>query len=276
MHTLSLVDKTFDINSTSEYYISIRISTNGFSFVVGDPLQKKVIVLYHKELFINNSEIFLDKLKSIYTEIEMIRLPYKKTRIFYSVSEKTVLIPKEIYSEEKADEIYNFQFGKNFNEKIIHSESTFFDNFIVFPISEPIFLFLKNKYPNTSITNDLSLTKISQDTEEQIFNISISRQSIEILAVEKGQIKYFNTFTYKNNNDILYYVIGAVRTFNKRPEIVFIDGYINKDSDLFKRLSSYFKHVRVLDKETTGQYSNLSIDNKDARFNKLYNSFSCE
>jgi len=276
MHTLSLVDNTFDINSTSEYYISIRISTNGFSFVIWDHFQKKVIVLYHQELFINNSEIFLDKLKSIYTEIEMIRLPYKKTRIFYSVSEKTVLIPKEIYSEEKADEIYNFQFGKNFNEKIIHSESTFFDNFIVFPISEPIFLFLKNKYPNTSITNDLSLTKISQDTEEQIFNISISRQSIEILAVEKGQIKYFNTFTYKNNNDILYYVIGAVRTFNKRPEIVFIDGYINKDSDLFKRLSSYFKHVRVLDKETTGQYSNLSIDNKDARFNKLYNSFSCE
>jgi len=26
----------------------------------------------------------------------------------------------------------------------------------------------------------------------------------------------------------------------------------------------------------TGQYSNLSIENKDARFNKLYNSFSCE
>jgi len=276
MHTLSLVDKTFDINSTSEYYISIRISTNGFSFIIWDPLQKKVIVLYHQELFINNSEIFLDKLKSIYSEMEMIRLPYKKTRIFYSIPEKTVLIPKEIYSKEKADEIYNFQFGKNFNEKIIHSESTFLDNFIVFPIPEPIFLFLKDKYPDTTITNDLILTKISQDTEEQILNISISRESIEILSVKKGQIKYFNTFPYKNDNDILYYVLGAVRTLDKTPEIVFTDGYINKDSDIFKRLSSYFKYIGVLDKEMTGQYSNLSIENKDARFNKLYNSFSCE
>ena len=276
MHTLSLVDKTFDINSTSEYYISIRISTDGFSFVVGDPLQKKAIVLYHQELFINNSDIFLDKLKSIYSDMEMIRLPYKKTRISYSIPEKTVLIPKEIYSEENADEIYNFQCGKNFNEKIIHSESTFLDNFIVFPIPEPIFLFLKDKYPDTSITNDLILTKIPQDTEEQIFNISISRQSLEILSVEKNHIKYYNTFPYKNNNDILYYILGAVRTLDKRPEIVFIDGYINKDSDIFKRLSSYFKHISVLDKGMTGQYSNLSIENKDARFNKLYNSFSCE
>jgi len=276
MHTLSLVDKTFDINSTSEYYISIRISTNGFSFVVGDPLQKKVIVLYHKELFINNSEIFLDKLKSIYSEIEMIRLPYKKTRIFYSVPEKTVLIPKEIYSEEKADEIYNFQFGKNFNETIIHSESTFFDNFIVFTIPEPIFIFLKDKYPDTSISNDLILTKIPQDTEEPIFNVLIFRQSIEILLVEKGHIKYYNIFPYKNNNDILYYVLGAVRTLNKRPEIIFTDGYINKNSDIFKRLSSYFKEVRILDKEITEQYSNLSGKNEDARFNRLYNSFSCE
>jgi len=276
MHTLSLVDKTFDINSTSEYYISIRISTNGFSFVVGDPLQKKVIVLYHKELFINNSEIFLDKLKSIYSEMEIIKLPYKKIRIFYSVPEKTVLIPKEIYSEEKADEIYNFQFGKNFNETIIHSESTFFDNFIVFTIPEPIFIFLKDKYPDTSISNDLILTKIPQDTEEPIFNVLIFRQSIEILLVEKGHIKYYNIFPYKNNNDILYYVLGAVRTLNKRPEIIFTDGYINKNSDIFKRLSSYFKEVRILDKEITEQYSNLSGKNEDARFNRLYNSFSCE
>lgn len=276
MQTLSLVDKTFDVNSTSEYYISIRISTNGFSFIIWDPSQKKVIVLYQQEFFINNSDIFLDKLKSIYSETEMIRLPYKKTSIFYSVPEKTILIPKEIFSDKRVDEIYNFQCGKNFNEKIIYSESIFIDSFIVFSIPKPIFIFLKEKYPNTIITNDLILTKISQDTEEPIISVSIYRQSIEILSVEKNQIKYYNTFQYKNDNDLLYYVLGALKTLDNPPKILFADGNIYRDSDLYKRLSLYFKYVIILDKEMTGEYSNFSLENRDARFNKLYNSFSCE
>jgi len=274
MYTLSLVDETFDINSTSEYYLSIRISTNGFSFVVGNPAQKKGIVFYHQDLFINNSEILLDKLKAIYSEMEIIRLPYKKTRIFYSIPEKTVLIPNEFYSE-KANEIYSFQCGKDFNEKIILSESSFFDNFIVFSIPESILFFLKSKYPDTKIINDLVLTGIPKKTEESIFNVFISRQSIEILSVDNRHIKFYNTFPYKTNNDILYAVLGTVRTMYKRPEIVFTDGDINKDSDIFKRLSSYFKEVRILD-NSEDKYIRLSAGINDARFNRLYNSFSCE
>jgi len=276
MHTLSLVDETFDINSTSEYFLSIRISANGFSFAVGDPMQKKVVVLYHQDLFINNYEILLDKLKSVYSEMEIIRLPYKKTRIFFSAPEKTVLIPNEFHSEENDNDIYSFQCGKDFNEKIIHSESSFFDNFIVFSIPDPILLFLKSKYSDTKIINDLSLTEIPQKTEGSTFHVFISRQSIEILSVDKGHINFYNTFPYKDNNDILYAVLGAVRTLDKRPEIVLTDGYINKNSDIFKRLSSYFKEVRILDKGITEQYSNLSDKNEDTRFNRLYNSFSCE
>jgi len=275
MHTLSLVDKVFDINSTSEYYLSIRISTDGFSFIVEDPLQKKIVVLYHQELFINNSEILLDKLKAIYSEMEIIRLPYKKTRIFYSIPEKTVLVPNELYSQEKAYEIHSFQCGKNFNEKIILSESSFFDNSIVFSIPESIFIFLKYKYPDTEIKNDLILTGIPQKTEESIFHVFFSRQSIEILSIDKGCINFYNTFPYKTNNDILYAVIGVVRTMDKKPEIIYTEGYINEESDIFKLLSSYFKKVYISD-YTTDKHIDMPDGTKDAHFNRLYNSFSCE
>jgi len=275
MHTLSLVDEAFDINSTSEYYLSIRISTNGFSFVVGDPVQKKTLVLFHQDLFINNSEIFLDKLKAVYSEMEMIRLPYKKTGIFYSIPEKTFLIPNEFHTEEKANEIYSFQSEKSFNEKIILSESPFFDNFIVFSIPESIFIFLKYKYPDTEIINDLVLTGIPQNKEESTFHVFISRQSIEILLIEKGHIKFYNTFPYRNNNDILYSVIGSVRAMDKHPDIVYTDGYINKESDIFKLLSSYFKKVYISD-DTKDKFTHLYTGTNDARFNRLYNSFSCE
>lgn len=121
MQRLSLVDENFDLNFTKEYILSIQVSLDGFSFSILDSVKKKVICLYHQDTFSNEPGFHLKKLNSIYDEVDLLALPYKKTKIYFSTPDKTTLVPIAIFSQELAEDFYRLTLDTGRNSKILFS-----------------------------------------------------------------------------------------------------------------------------------------------------------
>ncbi len=274
MQKLSLVDETFDINLTSEYFLSIQVSLDGFSFSILDSIQNKVVYLYSQDTFTSEPDFHLKKVKSVFDETDVLGFPYKKIRIYYSSPEKTTLVPPEIFRPEQLPDFYNITFGIDDRNEIRHSFIQSLDNYAIFGINKLLLSFLKEKYPEIEIQNELVLSGYRLQNEKKAIMIRILRKKMEII-VTSPKISFYNSFSYEGENDMLYYILGVAKNMEEQPEIVILDGLVNKHSEIYHRVRQYFNHVSIMGYNSNVNYSYLIDRLPDARFCNLFNSFSC-
>ena len=274
MQKLSLVDETFDINLTSEYFLSILVSLDGFSFSILDSIQNKIVYLYNQDTFTNETDFYLKKIKSVFDETDLLTLPYKKIRIYYSSPEKTTLVPQEIFRPDELSGIYNLTFGLNNNNKIQYSFIQSFNSYVIFGTDKLLLSFLKEKYPEIEIQNELALSAYNLQNGKKTLKVRILRKKMEIM-VTWPKLNFYNSFSYEGENDMLYYILGVARELEEQPEYVILDGRVNKHSEIYHRLRQYFSHVSIMEYNTGINYSYLIDRLPDARFCNLFNSFSC-
>ncbi len=273
MQNLSLVDETFDVNFTHEYILSILISQDGFSFCILDTIQNKAVCLYHQDTFTNKADFQQKKIRSIYAEVDLLELPYKKTILHYSSPDRTTLIPEKLFSDESLSSIYSTIFDSDKNSEILNTYIPSFETYALFGIQHPILSIINEKHPGINIYNDVRLTvKNHQPGKETLF-VSIYRKQISIMFVGSS-INFYNSYYYEGENDMLYYILGVTKSMNKQPSSVVLNGIVNKHSTIYHNLRQYFEQVSIAENNKNIHYSYLLEKLPDARFINLFNSFS--
>ena len=276
MQKLSLVDETFDFNLTTEYNLSILVSLDGFSFSILDSIQNKVVCLYHQDIFTNEPDFHLKKIKSGFEEVNLLDLPYKKVRIYYSAPGKTTIVPAAAFRPELAADFYRLTFETDRNSSLMHRYIPSLDICALYEINHSLCSFLKEKYPEIEIQHDLILSGYDLQQGKPLLKIKILRKQLEIIASTGKGISFYNSFYYEGENDMLYYILGTVKQINEQPDKVILDGMVNKHADIYHRLRQYFEQVHVADNNRNIHYSYLIERLPDARFTSFFNSFLCE
>jgi hypothetical protein len=87
-------------------------------------------------------------------------------------------------------------------------------------------------------------------------------------------VNFCNSYHYEGENDMLYYILGAVKNLDLKPEMIILDGMVNKHEAIYHRLKQYFEHVELTANNPRVYYSNLLTSLPDSRFINLFNSFS--
>ncbi|MGV8094820.1 MAG: DUF3822 family protein [Mangrovibacterium sp.] len=274
MQRLSLVDESFDLNLTKEYILSIQVSLDGFSFSVLDSVRKKVICLYHQDTFTNEPVFHLKKLNSIYDEVELLSLPYKKTKIYFSAPDKTTLVPIAIFNEDLVEEFYRITLDAGRNSKILFSLIPEMASYAVYEIDRALHTLLQEKHPESVMQSDIVLAGYGCPPGITLMKIRILRKQLIILTLN-DHINFYNSYYYEGENDMLYYILGAIKNMDLKPEAIILDGMVNKHENIYLRLKQYFEHVELTVNNPRIHYSHLLNQLPDARFINIFNSFSC-
>lgn len=274
MQRLSLVDESFDLNFTREYILSIQVSLDGFSFSILDSVRKKVICLYHQDTFTNEPGFHLKRLNAIYDEVELLALPYKKTKIYFSAPDRTTLVPIAAFSQELAEDFYHQTLDAGRNGKILTSIIPDMASYAIFEIDRAVHALLQEKHPGSIIQNDLMLSVFGCPPGIALMKIRVMRKQLVILSLQDN-INFYNSFYYEGENDMLYYILGAVKNMNLKPDTIILDGMVNKHEVIYHRLKQYFERVDLAMNNPRIHYSHLLRHLPDARFTNLFNSFSC-
>lgn len=275
MQRISLVDETFDLNYTLEYQLSIQLGLDGFSFSILDSTQNKVVYLFHQELFEAEPEFLLKRIKAIYEESDLLELPFKYVRILISAPGRTCLMPEKFFIQTEAENSFNTTFLPRKHHSIRATRIPAYRQWAMYDAPEVILNFLEEKHRGAEIVNDLRITCPDFAPDQNRLRVTLLKKHLVLTATDALGISFCNSFFYDSDNDLLYFILGAAKQLEKEPELIVLDGMVNKHSTVYHRLRQYFTNVEMAQAPRNLNLSYLFEKLPDARFVTLFNSFVC-
>jgi len=277
MYDINLTDETFDINKINNYSLFIQVSDISFSYCLYDNYINKFILLKSINLKTDNISDYIKKLKIIIDKDELLGDVKTSIKILF-YNKNTIIVPNAFYNEEKKRDILEFNLILDKND-IVLSNKLRNNDYNIFSINNDLFKFLNTKFSNSVIYNQASVI-INESTLNLVKDktkiiIDSNSNFIDATLIEKGNLKFKNTFEYKTITDFVFFVLNIYDKFELQPEKVeiYISGKITSISDEVLLLKNYIKKIKFL--KTSLNYSYIFNDIKISEFTNLLNLQNC-
>ena len=107
-----------DFTKSKQYTLSIRLSTDGFSFSIYNPIHDDSLSIIEKE--INASSSLTANLKTLFHESDFLSHPYKRVNIMMA-GKRFTIAPLELFEEEQAELLFYHNHQKKENETVLYN-----------------------------------------------------------------------------------------------------------------------------------------------------------
>lgn len=275
MPFLELFDETLDINSTHNYELSIQISSDGFAFSILDTIRSKYILLrsFNPE---NNRYFTDDNIRDIIARDDFLTKKYKKVNIVLP-SPKFTLVPDPLFDPGKKEEYFSLNLIREDNETIISNKIPEPSAYLVFSAVRSLYEIAGHFYPSVYPAHHIKpllnqVTHYSKNENGTYFHLHIEKDYFNVLVLEQNNLKFSNTYKYRNISDILYYVLNIFRTFGLGQDITLhFSGLTEKFDDLYSSFAMYVRNLKFTG--PTGNFSFSYVFN-DIELHRYINLFS--
>lgn len=277
------IDETLDNNLTHTYHLSIQAGLNGLSFCILDPVTNKYIVLCHKSfeenLLIDDITLLMDE----YIESNELlnNKKYKSSRLIW-LSEKNLLIPDIFFSKDNLKKHFEFIHQLDELDEIHYNKMHQLNAYSVFAIPNlAANLFAKHFrgiqfYNQQQILIDGIIGKTVSDKTK--LTVIVQNGFIDIAITELHKVLLINSYKYKNDDDIVYYVLLLMDQFklNNGNCDLTLGGFIEKNSNAYIQLQKYSKHIKFDHLPESINYSYTFDKIPHHRFSNLFKLVQCE
>ncbi|HOS73302.1 MAG TPA: DUF3822 family protein [Bacteroidales bacterium] len=260
-----LIDETFDINSSLNYELTMQISTAGFAYCILDTIRNRYVLLRSRDPD-ENKAMTAEKTEEIIISDSFLSARFKKTNLILP-SAKSTLVPSPLFDPLKKEEYFSLNLVKDENEIILYNKITDPDAFVIFSVPEWLTDLTGRYFPSvkpchhaTSLIDQAM--HLSRDEAGQLVLVHLERDYFNLLVLERGSLKFYNTFVYKNMNDIMYYLFNVCKTLGvKREENVWFSGLTSSHDELSSRVQEYLRNIKFM------------IPSGNFSFSYIFNSF---
>ena len=283
MRDICFIDKTFDASQTSKFHLSVQISPDGLFFAILDILNGKYIVLSGYHLFIKRPRLLLKQIKEIVEKDELIGLDYESIEILYSTKVFT-FIPSVFYSKDCGKEY--LQFNHSLQKGFLIKENFLqrADSWCIFEMPENLDEYLNEIFPKATIRHNLypliekGLKNNLNFPSRQQVHLNFFRDYFEIVVIKGTKLMQCNTFNYKTERDILYYVLYVFDQLKLSPEDteVIIHGHLPQVSPVYHLTKKYIRKTSFAKPDGAFHYSYTFNKLPDHYFSSLLNIYKCE
>jgi hypothetical protein len=263
MHEL-ITDKSFELKNTNEYKLSIQVSLDGFSFFVTHKTERQLLALKNTPATISSEKFLARRFAEWASPEEILSKPFSSVTICF-VSSKFTLVPNEFHDVERENAIVNLLFDAQVASQVIDNTVDGLNTKLLFSIPVE----LKNEFDKFFKKYALihAGTVLTQQTQQIISNeetdltLFFSPDDRFFLFIQKeNNLVLANSFAYNHPNDVLYFVLSAIKQNNIKPQQckLLISGQIEKEGEYITLLKNYFAQSYFLlpDLKTTPEKLN--------------------
>jgi Protein of unknown function (DUF3822) len=102
------------------------------------------------------------------------------------------------------------------------------------------------------------LLDISKNNDNKKMFVHLQPKHFEIVVVQNQKLLLYNSFEYKTSEDVIYYILFTAEQLLLNPENFLLEflGAISSDSEIYKIVYKYVRHVSLFD------VSDLQISNQ--------------
>ena len=199
-----------DFNKSEQYILSIRLSTDGFSFSIYHPQRNEEV--YFSSSPVNTQRSMAANVKAYLTETEELKHKFKQVNILIHTTRYTS-IPLELYEDEQTELLFYQNLPSQNNEVILCNILGKSNVVILFGLDKLTHLFLTEHFPDARLFASVSpLTeyfsrKCRLDDTRKLFAVC-HPESIEVIGFEKEKLFILNSFSVSGINDSCYYLLN--------------------------------------------------------------------
>jgi hypothetical protein len=280
MPFLELFDETLDINSTENYELSIQVSPDGLSFCILDSIRNKFVMI--RSFGAEENKYFnADKIRELLLKDDFLTKRYKKV-FCVMPSSKFTLVPAPLYDPGKKDEYFTFNHNLEEDNIVLIDKISDPDAFLVFSVSRSIIEVINSVYPGVYPHHHIKLlldhtSSIRKSANGNYIHVHVERDFFNLIVFNSNQLKFCNSFVYRNISDILYYVLNAFKNLDiKQEETIYFSGLTEKYDDLSSSFSLYIRNIKFAEPSGNFTFSYVFNDTELHRFINLFTVINCE
>jgi hypothetical protein len=280
MPFLELFDETLDINSTENYELSLEAGADGFSFSLLDTIRNKFVLIRSFEPD-DNKYFNSDKINEILGRDDFLTRRFKKVNLIMP-SPKFTIVPAPLFDPGKKDEYFTFNHIMNDSSIVISNRLNDPEAFLVFMVPKEVYDLLCSFHPGIQAFHQLKplLNHIShcrKVVNGNYIHLHVEREFFNLVIFEHNNMKFCNSFKYRNITDILYFVLNVFKNLGiKQEETIYLSGQTEKYDDLSSNLSIYIRNVKFSEPSGNFTFSYVFSETALHRFINLFNVVNCE
>lgn len=285
MRSLDLLDETLDIFLTTNYHLSIEASTDGFSFCILDTQKNKYIALKHFDFDKNVSDDeYDDEFKEILKTEELLNKTYKSVGVINN-SIKSALVPAPLFDKNNLKTYFTFNHYLNGAEIIDFNKLKNIDAFNIFTLPSSLAALLINKFPeikfyhqSTPFIENFLINYKNKVEQNKCVGVNVHKEFFDILVISSENLILYNTFSFRNEDDFIYFIMYIYEQLKLNPELseIILSGDITEDSAYYQTIKKFIKNVKFDKLSDNFTYSYIFNEIPSHFFVNLLNLCICE
>lgn len=251
--TIGLYNEASAHSPFSKDTLIIEVSNEHVACLVKSEDEEKVTAFEFFTVELDNNdweEVFYE----LRTNSGLMDKSYTQTLVFYHVQE-AVLVPAYKYNSSVNDAYLNLLFGED-DTTIVQAKSLTVEDekiYVVYRVNQTLhetinrnFLSIQEYHLYNGILN--FVTSEGMNKEAEYMHINFYAQHCVISAFKNKQLQIIQSFSFTTADDVLYNILNVADKFKLTPATMrlAIAGTINTNEEVFKKLSSYCKQIKLL------------------------------
>lgn len=243
----SRVKRIFYIKSESNYdagqlVLSLRISEKNIGFSISNNTTGELQQLCWfatDEL----NEVLLEEIYHTYPELKKV---YDKTVIGFDHS-LALLVPDKLYQKDYSSALLQTMYSGQQYDSIMVEPVDKWQLQTVYTVSERLHQRLKEYFPGALFHHayTVGVSRLKGLTNAGNLFVDFRGEDFTVLAAKENEILLFQTYTYSNPADVIYYLLKICQEFAIEPQALQLEisGLIEQNSALYKEIYQYFINV---------------------------------
>ncbi|MDD2797417.1 MAG: DUF3822 family protein [Bacteroidales bacterium] len=244
---------TIDYKNTEHYNLSIRLTSDGFSFYIVDSFGGGNSI-FHTFPFSKSSAILSQLEEHIYQH-EQLLLPYRRTELIID-SLNSSFVPNDLYVDKIKEKYLFFEYSK-LNDKIFSNTLKRIPVTNVFSVDTSIYDFIHRSF---SLNNVFHCTTILAEyfAERSKFGnyskmyVNVESSQINVFCFERNRLMLVNSYQYTQLSDAAYFILNTWEkmSMNQVNDELHICGNAEIRVEISSFLKQYIQRVLPLNPPT--------------------------
>lgn len=244
-------DSRLETGAAALYELNVVAGTDGFSFLAADPTGTILsLKSWHFDPYEDTDQGPSSAIARILDKEPLLNAVFSHVR--YAVfGAETTLVPRRLFNHDELPAYFrlllppgDFEFG--------HSALPDFDCYLAYAVEQELASVLRQRFPAAQnmhlaapvLTRALKI--ISIDSTGVMANLR--HGVVQIVALERGNLLFYNTFKFDTASDLLYFVLLVYDQCWLNPDQVplYLAGELLPDSEIYKVLYRYIRHLNFV------------------------------
>jgi hypothetical protein len=229
-------DSTLNLDQAYNYTLLLLVDTNSFSCAV----------LYNNKLLAYEAGCAINELITPQKLQELLTVTYKNIIIGF-VGNAFTLIPQNLF---KTDHITDFArlLDVKENEKVL-AQVLDEKNYVVYKVDDPQLVAIEKFSFKKIVFAAKGLVRVitKNGTLNNILYLNITNNKIEFLYFKHNELRFYNSFEYKNIADIVYFAVLVTQELEMKPQFttLTLSGKVSQGDELCTQLAGFFSEASV-------------------------------